>query len=538
MIRADSNILPTQVPTSSKSPSSSGNSLLPISLRLIENMIHGNLLGQPYLVKPQQKLALQQIKLSQSFLLNIVHSQTNLIGLGQSLRLTLPPALLSVMTQGTEQAKKLQVLAKRKQGYRLPNVHIKNSELNFESGPSIKLAALASVSNGDYTASITSNHGQLNLTLTPIIFSEPVTLLSQSTAPQALDELVSNNDITPKETDSTNKLSDLAIAKSDISFIYKSLFKQLESTTLVKPLSSELLHSQSAIEVTANTVIPQSRKANKMLIGAIEKAGGLPAKKTAIVDPKQSLFGALLNAIPSVRPEQLTELSQPQQLKGSLAATSALWPSPNDWDAPVTNHIQTLGLLMQLLLARQTPHEISPALTERLSRLQLHLGLPEPLFALIESAIKIDSFEALLNNLALYQQASTKTPDSIHYYFALPYSINHYQEQLEGHIFKEKVEDKQAERYWNLQLKFNLSVGPLLIRAKMPLSGLPEPSSPLSLSLVTSNDALINKMQLLAPALRHKLKALGFGQVNIKTQCEAVAASILPGEHYLVKVKI
>ena len=60
----------------------------------------------------------------------------------------------------------------------------------------------------------------------------------------------------------------------------------------------------------------------------------------------------------------------------------------------------------------------------------------------------------------------------------------------------------------------------------------------ITVDFASDNQNLLNKVNLLSPKLSSKIEQLGLSVVAINTQKQAVTATLLPGEHYLVKVKV
>ncbi|WP_299807134.1 hypothetical protein [uncultured Shewanella sp.] len=510
------------------------SSLVPVNLQMSKSGLSVNLSGQVYTLKTPPQLSLQSLKQAQHFVLNIVQingaiTQSTLLALGQAHSIPLPQALLSAVSHNKLQERKLHQLANRSSGYPLPTAKIKHEELVFNTGFSIKLEILHLIKQGEYSASIKSKNNQLFLELNPIQLKAEVNLISALGTNKPLADKVNSE----ASEASSQKLTQ----KTDVNFQYRQLFKSLESiTTENLSLKKEELNHNDCEEDAAplRPVTP-----SHLLAGALEKAGGLPRSASAMPQAKETLATALLRFLPMLSPETLIELSQPQRLKQTIIGTLSHSPSPNDWlSTPLNNHINTISLLFQLLLGRASASQITPELALKLSMLQEHLGLPEPLVKLVESSACHSSISKLLSNLSLYQHASSKNDQMINYYFAVPYSINHYQEQLEGHVQKDNSSSSDKNDIWRLQLKFNLASGPLLINAQVLKQVKSQASSSLKLNFLSRNETVISKIDLLKPALAKKLEDIGFRQVTVNTKKDSVPATILPGEHYLVKLNV
>lgn len=137
----------------------------------------------------------------------------------------------------------------------------------------------------------------------------------------------------------------------------------------------------------------------------------------------------------------------------------------------------------------------------------------------------------LATSLHLYQQASGENNGNIVWFFALPYSINQRHEQLEGKFEQENDADEQQKHNgWHLQLKFNLAQGPLLISARYH-------QQLLEIQFKGNNQTLLNKVDNFLAPLSQKLSQLGFTTSELSTQIAPVPATLLPGDHFLVKTK-
>lgn len=524
---------PNQLKSGSFTNEKTVSSLVPVALQMTKSGFSTNLSGQEYRFKTIHPTFLQQLKQAQNFLLNIVQingaiTQSTLLALGQAHSIPLPQALLSAVSRNKDQQKTLHHLAKRNGGYPLPTAKVKDGQLLFNTGFKIKLEMLHLINQGEYSASIKSKNNQLFLELAPIQLKTEVNLISALDTSKPIEDEVTGETSEPSNRRLTQK--------TDVNFQYGQLFKSLESIDAEGLPSNKQELIQSSFEEDA---APRPVTSTLLLAGALEKAGGLPRSTPTMPQVKETLATALLRLLPMLTPETLIELSQPQRLKQSILATISTSPSPNDWlSTPLNSHINTISLLFQLLLGRASASKISPELALKLSMLQAHLALPEPLLQLLESSASQSSISKLLSNLSLYQHASSKNDQATSYYFALPYSINHYQEQLEGHVQKEKQSSSANNDIWRLQLKFNLASGPLLINAQVLKQDKPQVNSPLKLNFSSANETVISKIELLKPSLAKKLENIGFGQVTVNTKTESVPASILPGEHYLVKINV
>ncbi|MEZ9596467.1 hypothetical protein AB4298_17720 [Shewanella sp. 10N.261.52.F9] len=564
-----------------ESPNSLGaNSLIPVTLQTTGKGIYTCIAGQQYQINSATKLPIQQLNFAHSLLLNIVHSltgtsQTQLFALGQTYQLALPAQIVIKMSHNLEQAKRLQQLAKRKEGYRLPNATLSHNQLIFANGSKIEVESLQTLAQGEYVVSIAHQAQQFTLKLSPIQLRQTVTLTRQGEE-QNLD-IDSANKADNGNHQAPSSDGDKVSLKTNINYQYSALNRHLESIPLPddyneNPIGEAKKDPSLSKETVFNNKICKPNQLNKLdskpkslsanentlvkapssaLLGALQKAGGLPTSTAKVQPIKDSIASALFKALPALKPLPLTDLAMPHQVKQAINDCNALPLSPNNWEhARLDTHSNSIVLLLQLLLAKGAHNNVSAELKLKINQLHTHLGLPTPLMCLLESAAAMPLLADLVNNLALYQQASDNSEQANQYYFAIPYSINHYQEQIEGHISKTHDDKHKDGETWNIQLKFNLSSGDLLIKAKVNIqpntlthtgckvSSQVKKQTPLNLSFMSNSHSLINKISILTPALTIKMAALGFNNVNIKTHCEQIPISLFPNENYLVKVQV
>ncbi|MCL1139607.1 hypothetical protein [Shewanella pneumatophori] len=516
--------------------------LLPVSLQGNEQGAKLCFSQQQYLLNPLPLSTLHQLQSAQRLILNIVQTQAatriaSLIGLGQTYQLPLPTALLHMQGSSLAQIKRLEQLAARKEGYSLGKARVKNNILAFDAGSSISLPT--TIIDGRYTAAIVLKNGQLLLSLSQIEIEQTVQLAQEphSLVEEACDQA--------DETIPTS--SPLNMAAS-----YKNLFSQLAAVTLAHQSAS------SSAELTAQAGsnnqnhyknLPSSDSSrtkaltatHQSLNNALFKAGGLPVTCQPPAPSHSDLAAELTKYLSSIRSDAITELAQPQKLKQTLIEMGKLAFAPSQWQQAASHahshsHITTISLITQLLIGLNSKSNISPELSKQLIALQDKLALPEPLQKLLQTAVKVDAFADILRSISLYQQASDFSEQTTNFYFVIPYSINHYQEQLEGQISKHGAEGSDNSSLWQLQLKFNLSAAALLINGQIQQTANQKPT--LKLSFSSDDAATTNKIKLLSTSLRYKLIELGFESVALESKTAVIAASILPGQHYLVKTKV
>ena len=110
-------------------------------------------------------------------------------------------------------------------------------------------------------------------------------------------------------------------------------------------------------------------------------------------------------------------------------------------------------------------------------------------------------------------------------------ALTNVNEQLEGKFEQEAdPDDPEKKAGWRLQLKFNLAQGPLLIAAQ-------QHNQQLDIQFKGNSQMLLNKVNNFLTPLSQKLSQLGFTPGELSTQIAQVPATLLPGDHFLVKTK-
>ncbi|MFV7770810.1 hypothetical protein [Shewanella marisflavi] len=246
---------------------------------------------------------------------------------------------------------------------------------------------------------------------------------------------------------------------------------------------------------------------------------------------KLSLLNLMQQMLPLAFPRPLSQLASPSFLKQELVDSLAgitNGAAPVSSLSSISSHAGTIGVLFQLLLGRQVQTNTS-AKTPASLQGQQKLASGSQLLGILEKAGGLELMGKLLSNLSLYQQASSDTPQSTNWYFTLPYMIEHRHEELEGH-FEQEQQEKDTQTRWRLQLKFNLSDASLLINAEVK-------QGRLNLGFTSESQTLLDSIGKRLTALEQKIIAIGLTPEHIHTKASQVPASLLPGDHYLVKVK-
>ncbi|WP_076410973.1 hypothetical protein [Shewanella sp. UCD-KL12] len=262
------------------------------------------------------------------------------------------------------------------------------------------------------------------------------------------------------------------------------------------------------------------------------------AKSVSTNKPLDNLFSKLALIIPQLKPLPLGALAIPNTIRQELAGLLNI-------NSPITmqsqslsgfSHMNSVSLLFQLLLgvrANNTGNtsKANISAVKHLHKLQAQLSNQSALLNSLDKAGATETIGKLVSNLNIYSQASNDTSTAANWYFTLPYSLNQHQEQLEGHFSKEVDNDDENSNHWRLQLKFNLNEGPLLIQANVK-------NARLKMLFNGDNHALLTRIEQLLPPLVKKIGDIGLRPDTVETKFAKVPATLLPGEHFLVKVKV
>ncbi|WP_394229075.1 hypothetical protein [Shewanella colwelliana] len=302
-----------------------------------------------------------------------------------------------------------------------------------------------------------------------------------------------------------------------------------------------LKHTQSSADLVAksangsmvNTEQSQGAPTNKPLHRGLKHLLnhiGPKALQTEQATSQQSLLSLLKIAFPLAFPRPLTDLAATNMLKTELIDSFRGISAPSQMNALNASHGGTIALLFQLLLGRQQSTPSSQALSAQLKQIQQQLGIRSTLLNMLDKAGATESLGKLVSGLNLYQQASTDSTTNTQWYFTLPYMIDERQEEFEGH-FEQDNQDHQKKDCWRLQLKFHLTLGAVLIKAEVK-------QQQVSLGFTSDSEQLLKAITNKSDALTQKLTQIGFEPKPITTQKSVLPASLLPGEHYLVKLKV
>ncbi|MBO1897075.1 hypothetical protein HNW13_015105 [Shewanella sp. BF02_Schw] len=281
----------------------------------------------------------------------------------------------------------------------------------------------------------------------------------------------------------------------------------------------------------------------EVLNKALSKAGAMPIKQQLSQQVPHNLASELFKHLPQISPHPLSALSDPALLSSELYSLAALnlahtqlGHSTNSQPSPLFSG-SAITTLFQLLLGvktKSTGSGISDKLQAHLAQLQQRtlskLSANSGLLAALDKLGGADSLAQLANSIALYQHASTDPNQAMTWYFALPYSINQRDEQFEGKFEQENDSDKDKKAGWKLQLKFNLAQGSLLICAH-------KQADVLDIKFKGNNQMLLTRVERFNQTLSDKITQIGFTPGKLTTQLAQIPATLLPGDHYLVKTR-
>jgi len=523
--------------------------------------------------------------------------QSQLVLLAQAIQIKLPASLTALATQNGVSTSQLSQLASRPQGYPLPNAIINQQLLTFVDGPTIKLDNV-SLTKGQYLANIIKVDQRLVLTLTPVQAEVKVNLTPSTIMPDTLANVKQESIVISKPepaqilnllfkkleasliatdspatqkaqnltTSADNQQKQAAMVNTDIksSSGSNTISKQTLDTSVAQKMAQELAGSLKGSVLTTDSVKnltkgvdnistgavaenPKLSAANthkealapvEVLQKALSKAGAMPLMIQKNVQQPQNLALELLKLLPQLAPQPLTTLTEPTHLLGELQSITSLNLAQSHTASQAQlfsgGAITTLFQLMLGVKAQGSGKQISDKLQNHLQLLQRltgkHTSGIGSLLGLLEKAGTLDSMSQLASSFQLYQQASGGNEQALNWYFALPYSLNQRNEQFEGHFQKEDSDGEDKQSNWRLQLKFNLSEGAILIQAH-------KKDQILDLKFKGNNQYILDKISRFNSELSQKLSQIGFTPGEFTTQIASIPATLLPGDHFLVKTR-
>ncbi|ABE54640.1 conserved hypothetical protein [Shewanella denitrificans OS217] len=587
-VHAESSLLPatvTQSPLSNTDESSGTDKQSAIRLALQ---------SAQYPLAAQSKLTLAlnqnssqlQVMLSSEDAKSLAQGQTQakLILLGQNIQILLPDSLRALANTNGVSDQQLQLLAQRIQGYPLGITQSEGKQLSFDNGTSIKLDNKLLLPKGEYVANIgmqgkqlvlklTAVQGEITVQLAPktpasapasnsqilLTKNEPIQILTQwlkklentpfivateagKIANSPTPALSKQAELTLGTETSTQQGVKASIGETSTNKPTAVTSNMLKASQLLAP--SSLVPSKEAakpIDLTNSQSGPLPKGNVELapmdvLQKALSKSGAMPAGTKSSVNEVNNVASQLLKSLPQLATMPLSQYAQPQLLQSQLTSFNTLNLASNPLTSQSAFTGEAVTTLFQLLLgfkASTSGQALSNKLAKHLQQLTLgmQLKMTQGLLAALDKGASLDSMAQLASSLVLYQQASMDPNQNPTWYFALPYSINQRDEQLEGKFERDEDNEQEAELTgWRLQLKFNLSQGSLLINAQRQ-------GKFLGLKFTGNNEALLQRITQFQSPLSQKMAQIGFELNDFSTQIGTVPATLLPGDHYLVKTR-
>lgn len=512
-----------------------------------------------------------------------------LLWLANEVQIKLPDALMQLAAKNGISQTVLQQLAARPQGYPLPMLTVSQADMRFANGTSIAFPAQLQLPAGEYVAKVISNNQGLQLELSPInarldVKLSPAPALSTTTTDVANERLITKPELAqtyarliklleqqPKaqapqinsETRASidSKTNSITAPGSKVSTAALPLTQQtldkislVESRAAVLPRTDkaslqalqQLARTTTTEKPTAPTekpttrtrsdkVTPEAPKTPELnfLQRAFNKAGAMPRAEAMALEVKYNQATELLKQLPALSPVPLSELTEPSLLRAELLGLTGLQLTHQQAPSQTLTQAGAITTLFQLLLGIRAGNQnlsVPQRLKQYLEGLQSQSGLQNHQLASLEKQGTLDALQQMSQAVALYQQANTDNGGQC-WYFMLPYYLNQRNEQLEGKFeHQESDQDTDKDRAWQLQLKFNLGMGSLLIKAQVK-------DTKVDLQFIGSTQTLINRVSNFLQPLSQKLLQLGLTPNELNAHVAPVPASLLPGDHYLVQLK-
>ncbi|WP_345873647.1 hypothetical protein [Shewanella algae] len=520
----------------------------------------------------------------------IIQGKTaQLLLLAGEVQIKLPDALMQLAAKNGISQTALQQLAARPQGYPLPMLTVSQGEMRFANGTSIAFPPQLQLPAGEYVAKVVSNNNGLQLQLSPInarleVKLTPVANLQPAAPTQESEQLITKPEVAQtyarliklleqqpqsqaQQTQSKGESAPLRETAVDLkaglsqtvasgSKLPASALSQstqtVDNAQLQQPKNAPLpgtekISNQAHQQATqANADKPVGTSASNKVAGetakapelnflqrAFNKAGAMPRAEAMTLEVKHNLAAELLKQLPALSPVPLSELTEPSQLRSELLGLTGLQLTSQQTQSQPSTQASAITTLFQLLLGVRAGNQnlsVPQRLKQYLEGLQSRSGLQTHQLASLEKSGTLDALQQMSQAVALYQQANTDNSGQC-WYFMLPYYLNQRNEQLEGK-FEHNNQDKDADKdkAWQLQLKFNLGMGSLLVKAQVK-------DSKVDLQFIGSTQALISRVSNFLPPLSQKLVQLGLTPNELNAHVAPVPATLLPGDHYLVQLK-
>ncbi|MBM7072085.1 hypothetical protein JQC92_08595 [Shewanella sp. 202IG2-18] len=225
---------------------------------------------------------------------------------------------------------------------------------------------------------------------------------------------------------------------------------------------------------------------------------------------------------------RLKNLLSWHQLQTELTEVSVLRPA--DTNASTTlSFAQSIKFIWQLLLLKSDSSHANSSSIQALKQnlyYQQHIEL-ERIFEIDDLHV----FDKVKNKIIQYQSASHFSDDKISWFFGLPYWQQNQLEYFEGHYLQERNNESNNELHaWKLTLKFNISLGSLLVTVKS------NHSHALTIELSSNHAALIDKINVFVSHLISKVEPIGFKVNSITVIQKTIPISLLSDVNAFIKV--
>ncbi|MGX2952966.1 hypothetical protein ACWAU3_08085 [Shewanella sp. JL219SE-S6] len=484
----------------------------------------------------------------------VLGKTAQLLLLAGEVQIKLPYALMQLAAKNGISQTALQQLAARPQGYPLPMLTVSQGEMRFANGTSIAFPPQLQLPAGEYVAKVVSNNNGLQLQLSPInarleVKLTPVANLQPAAPTQENEQLITKPEVAQtyarliklleqqpqsqaQQTQSKGESAPLRETAVDLkaglsqtvasgSKLPASVLSQstqtVDNAQLQQPknaplpgtdkFSSQVLQQAAQANTdkpvgtsASNKVAGETAKAPELnfLQRAFNKAGAMPRAEAMTLEVKHNLAAELLKQLPALSPVPLSELTEPSQLRSELLGLTGLQLTSQQTQSQPLTQASAITTLFQLLLGVRAGNQnlsVPQRLKQYLEGLQSRSGLQTHQLASLEKSGTLDALQQMSQAVALYQQANTDNSGQC-WYFMLPYYLNQRNEQLEGK-FEHNSQDKDADKdkTWQLQLKFNLGMGSLLVKAQVK-------DSKVDLQFIGSTQALISRVSNFLPPCR------------------------------------
>lgn len=568
-------IAPPQTPPTSQTSAASNSALLPVEVSVSPDSLKLAIQGQNYQTPYQSQLAVALQNETGERVLQLLSQtaasqlQANLMLLGEKLLQQVPPELLTNSRLGDNGLAQLLLLAQRPQGYPLPLAQLTNGQLQFAEGTNVPFKPSIAMADGLYAVKIVSNGNSLALQLQPVkseftIPLLPVTLAksdgqvaSANSANLPSYLVVAQNDVSQTaaswlnrleklpwpQTTTSNQATQMTSDKPSLdsrpvadSTTAKTVEPKLSGLSVNSPLAKSLFATETGVapnNVTGDKTQPSGSVDGAQILQKNLSKMGVSAASDAIALPKHNLATALMKVLPALSPILMSELADPEELQQQLLSALTFQPAQPITRAPVTQS-DSVALMFQLLLGAKLPSQdaskMSARLRNYLSSLQAATNSGKLLEAL-ESSKSFDSVSHMVHSIRLFQSASAELGGT-GFFFALPYQLDNHTEQLEGKFeYQDGSDEQQQARGWKLKLKFSLSSGAMLVNAFIH-------GKSLRLELASNSELLLNRINNFEAVLQQKLSQIGFVVDRVDSYMANVPATVLPGDHVLVKIKV